>query len=124
MRVAMKCEPDAGSLMEAQMDSGGCRKQKTSPHIKEKSEKSYALRGCVLLEWRLTALGLNPKGIERVSPEILEGLRSTCAACSHKQQCLDDMTDGINGSSWERYCLNAKTLLLLAATKEPDISIK
>jgi hypothetical protein len=110
--------------MEAQMDSGGCRKQKTSPHINEKSEKSYALRGCVLLEWRLTALGLNPKGIERVSPEILDGLRSTCAACSHKQQCFDDMMDRVSRSVWGRYCLNAETFALLSASEEPDIDIK
>jgi len=105
------------------MDSGSCRKQKT-PHSDRKSEKSYALRGCVLLEWRLTALGLNPKGIGRVSPEILERLRSTCAACSHKQQCFDDMTDGNNGSRRERYCPNAETLSSLNASKKTDISIK
>jgi hypothetical protein len=105
------------------MNSGSCRKQKT-PHSDRKSEKSYALRGCVLLEWRLTALGLNPKGIGRVSPEILERLRSTCAACSHKQQCFDDMMDGFDTSGWQRYCPNAETLSLLSVSKEPDISIK
>lgn len=106
------------------MDSGGHGKKKAPPHIDRRAEKSYALRGCVLLEWRLTALGLNPKGIKRVSPEVLESLRSTCTACSHKQRCFDDMMDRVNGSVWGRYCLNAKTFALLSASEEPDISIK
>jgi hypothetical protein len=116
--------PDIGSLMEAKMDSSGSRKQKSSPPVNETAAESYALRGCVLLEWRLTFLGLNPKGIKRVSPEILESLRSTCTACSHKQQCFDDMMDRVSRSVWGRYCLNAETFALLSASDEPDISIK
>ena len=111
-------------LMEAKMDSAGCRKQKSSPPVNETAAESYAIRGCVLLEWRLTSLGLNPKGIERVSPEILERLRSTCTGCSHKQQCFHDMMNGFNIPGWERYCSNAETLSLLSASKGPDISIK
>ena len=106
------------------MDAGGHGRQKARPHINRRAEKSYALRGCVLLEWRLTSLGLNPKGIERVSPEILESLRSTCTACSHKQQCFDDMMDRVSRSVWGRYCLNAETFALLSASEEPDINIK
>jgi hypothetical protein len=104
------------------MDSSHCRTQRSSLPANETAEKSYALRGCVLLEWRLTSLGLNPKGIKRVSPEILERLRSTCSACSHKQRCFDDMMDGSPG--WEQYCPNAETLSSLNASKEPEISIK
>lgn len=108
------------------MNSSGCGMQKSSPHVAGTAAESYALRGCVLLEWRLTSLGLNPKGIKRVSPEILERLRSTCTACScsHKQRCFDDMMDGFNILGWERYCPNAKTLSSLSDSKKPAISIK
>jgi hypothetical protein len=115
---------DAGSPKEAKMDSSGCRTQRSSLPANKTAAKSYALRGCVLLEWRLTSLGLNPKGIKRVSPEILERLRSTCTACSHKQRCFDDMMNGFNTPGWEQYCPNAETLSSLSASNEPDISIK
>jgi hypothetical protein len=106
------------------MDSSAARERKARPHKDRRATASYTLRGCVLLEWRLTSLGLNPKGIERVSPEVLARLRSTCSTCSNKQRCLDDMLEHFNAAGWQQYCPNSETLSLLSARKGPSTSIK
>lgn len=67
----------------------------------------------VLLEWRLTALRLYPGEIERLSPDVLANLRSTCTACTEKQRCLDDMMEFLNPPGWESYCPNSGTIRTL-----------
>ena len=67
----------------------------------------------VLLEWRLTALRLNPRDIERLSPDVLANLRSTCTLCTEKQRCLDDMMEFLNPPGWESYCPNSGTVRTL-----------
>lgn len=67
----------------------------------------------VLLEWRLTALGLNPKAIEGCYPDVSSDLRRTCASCTEKQRCLDDMMDYFNPPGWESYCPNSGTIRTL-----------
>lgn len=67
----------------------------------------------VLLEWRLTALRLNPKDIGRCYPDVLANLRSTCALCTEKQRCLDDMMEHLNPPGWESYCPNSGTIRTL-----------
>lgn len=77
------------------------------------SAKSGTRRTPVLLEWRLTALRLNPKDIGRRFPDVLANLRTTCALCPHKQRCLDDMMECLNPPGWESYCPNAGTIRTL-----------
>ncbi len=67
----------------------------------------------VLLEWRLTALRLNPRDIGFAYPEVLADLQTTCASCSVKRRCLDDMMDSINPPGWESYCPNSGTIRTL-----------
>ena len=67
-------------------------------------------RSPVLLECRLTALQLNPKAIERLSPDVLDNLRSTCALCTEKRRCLEDMMEHLNPPGWEGYCPNSGTI--------------
>jgi hypothetical protein len=67
----------------------------------------------VLLEWRLTALRLDPGEIERLSPDVPANLRSTCTLCTEKQRCLDDMMEFINPPGWESYCPNSGTIRTL-----------
>jgi hypothetical protein len=68
-----------------------------------------------LLEWRLTGLGLNPKDIERHSPDMLVHLRSRCALCADKARCLEAMMDFRNPAGWEGYCPNAAAIRALLA---------
>jgi hypothetical protein len=68
-----------------------------------------------LLEWRLTALGINPKDIERYSPRTLANLRSRCALCAHKRRCLEGMMDYGAPPGWEDYCPNAIAISELSA---------
>ena len=68
-----------------------------------------------LLEWRLTALGINPKDIERYSPRTLANLRSTCALCAHKRRCLEGIMDYGAPPGWAGYCPNAIAIRELSA---------
>jgi hypothetical protein len=71
-----------------------------------------------LLEWRLTGLGLNPKEIERHSPDMLVHLRSRCALCADKARCLEAMMDFRTPPGWEGYCPNAAAIHALLAGAE------
>lgn len=73
-------------------------------------------RSPVLLECRLTALQLNPKAIERLAPAVLDNLRSTCALCTEKRRCLEDMMEHLNPPGWEGYCPNSGTIRTFALT--------
>jgi hypothetical protein len=63
-----------------------------------------------LLGWRLTALGLNPKDIERHSPHLLVQLKGRCALCADKRRCLEGMMDFRHPPGWEGYCPNAAAI--------------
>jgi hypothetical protein len=71
-------------------------------------------RSPALLECRLTALQLNPKAIERLAPDVLDNLRSTCAMCTEKRRCLEDMMEHLNPPGWEGYCPNSGTIRTFA----------
>ena len=66
-----------------------------------------------LLDRRLAALGLDPEEIRKLSPLLLGELRRTCAMCSEKERCADDMIEDSNPPGWESYCPNSGTLRLL-----------
>lgn len=67
-----------------------------------------------LLERRLAALELDPEEIRRISPMLLRDLQRTCAMCSEKQRCKDDMAVSPVLPGWESYCPNAGTLRTLS----------
>jgi hypothetical protein len=66
-----------------------------------------------LLERRLAALELDPEDIRKLSPLLLVDLQRTCASCTEKERCADDMAEGPNPPGWESYCPNAGTLRTL-----------
>jgi hypothetical protein len=68
-----------------------------------------------LLGWRLTGLGINPKYIERHSPDLLLLLRNRCALCADKERCLEGMMDFRHPPGWEDYCPNVGTIRALMA---------
>ena len=70
-----------------------------------------------LLEWRLTALGINPKDIARYSPAMLASLRGSCALCEHKRRCLEGMMDHRSPPGWGGYCPNAVAIRALSASR-------
>ena len=67
----------------------------------------------LLIEKRLAALNLDPEEIRKLSPLLLRDLQRTCATCSEKQRCADDMADGPLAPGWESYCPNSGTLRTL-----------
>jgi hypothetical protein len=66
-----------------------------------------------LLERRLTALGLDPEDIRKLSPLLLLDLRWTCSCCTEKKRCADDFAEDPNPPDWESYCPNAGRLRTL-----------
>ena len=66
-----------------------------------------------LLERRLAALELHPEDIRKLSPLLLADLQRTCACCSEKNRCADDMAEDPNLAGWESYCPNSGTLRTL-----------
>lgn len=66
-----------------------------------------------LLQWRLTALGLNPQRIRHAHPDVFGNLKVTCHSCPVKQRCLDDMMECTNPPGWESYCPNSGTIRTL-----------
>jgi hypothetical protein len=94
--------------------------------FRAKTARKYALqatkqpgpdtRSPVLLGCRLTALQLNPKAIERLAPAVLDNLRSTCALCTEKRRCLEDMMEHLNPPGWEGYCPNSGKIRTFALT--------
>lgn len=83
-------------------------------HAKSESARPAPHSPCpVLLEWRLTALRLNPRALGRAYPEVFANLKSTCLSCPDKQRCLDDMMECWNPPGWESYCPNSGTIQLL-----------
>lgn len=70
-----------------------------------------------LLEWRLTALGINPKDIAQYSPAMLASLRGRCGLCEHKRRCLEGMMDHGSPPGWGDYCPNAVAIRTLSASR-------
>jgi hypothetical protein len=70
-----------------------------------------------LLEWHLTALGINPKDTGRHSPAMLADLRGRCALCEHKRLCLEGMMDHGIPPGWGDYCPNAVAIRTLSASR-------
>lgn len=86
-----------------------------SPHVSrpEAPGEHLPARLYTLLGWRLTALEINPKSIERHSPDLLVVLRRRCVLCSSKGKCLEDMMDFRHTPGWEDYCPNAEAIAAL-----------
>ena len=64
----------------------------------------------LLIEKRMAALELDPEDVRKLSPLILRDLQRTCALCSDKGRCADDMALDPLAPGWESYCPNSSTL--------------
>lgn len=67
-----------------------------------------------LLGQRLAALKLDAEDIRNLSPLLLADLQRTCACCTEKDRCADDMAVDPNALGWESYCPNSGTLRTLS----------
>ena len=67
----------------------------------------------LLIERRLAALQLDPEGIRTLAPLLLADIQRTCALCTEKSRCADEMADDPLAPGWESYCPNAGTLSVL-----------
>jgi hypothetical protein len=68
----------------------------------------------LLIEKRLAALHLDSDQIRKLSPLLLRDLQRTCAMCSEKRRCADDIAETPSATGWESYCPNSSTLRTLA----------
>ena len=66
-----------------------------------------------LLERRLAVLALDSDDIRKLSSLLLADLQRTCALCTEKARCADDLNNMPNERDWETYCPNAGTLRTL-----------
>jgi hypothetical protein len=67
----------------------------------------------LLIEKRLAALNLHPDDVRKLSPLLLRDLERTCALCSEKGRCADDMAVDPLAPGWESYCPNSGTVRTL-----------
>ena len=67
----------------------------------------------LLIEKRLAALHLDPDDIRKLSPLLYRDLQRTCALCSEKSRCADDMATDPLAPGWDSYCPNSGTLKAL-----------
>jgi uncharacterized protein YjiS (DUF1127 family) len=67
----------------------------------------------LLIEKRLAMLSLDPEEIRKLSPLLLRDLYRTCALCSEKARCADDMAEAPLDPGWKSYCPNSGTLRTL-----------
>jgi hypothetical protein len=66
-----------------------------------------------LLDRRLAALSLDPEDVGKLSSLLMADLRRTCALCSEKARCAEDLDQVPQERHWEAYCPNAGTLRTL-----------
>jgi hypothetical protein len=64
----------------------------------------------LLIEKRLAMLNLDPEEIRKLSPLLLRDLYRTCALCTEKARCADDMAEALLDPGWKSYCPNSETL--------------
>ena len=70
-----------------------------------------------LLTRRMAALQLDPLGIARAQPAVMNDLKKLCSLCASKKRCMHDFADGATNSDWQEYCPNTSTLKALSAQR-------
>ncbi len=60
-----------------------------------------------LLHKRLNVLGITRADVERVAPGLARDLERTCACCSHKRTCAEDLIQRPDDARWREYCPNS-----------------
>ena len=69
-----------------------------------------------LLYERLASLGI-PQAEVTADPELAHALEVRCACCDSKEQCAQELAQGVKSEDWEQYCPNEATLSVLAVTR-------
>ena len=72
----------------------------------------------VLLECRLTTLGLDHCTMERDYGETFDKIKGRCMNCGLRMSCAADLTRYPRNLVWEAYCPNSGTLNALVAVTE------
>jgi hypothetical protein len=71
-----------------------------------------------LLQCRMLVLGVDAEAWARFEPGMLSDLKSTCVACSARQQCAYDLLTHLDDATWpdwRDYCPNTANLGMLSA---------
>lgn len=67
---------------------------------------------------RLASLGLDEQEIARTEPGVLHDLQRVCSFCVDKKECLHELKQDPNDTTWQTYCPNMPTLEALEAEKQ------
>ena len=70
-----------------------------------------------LLYQRMQALGIARADVERLAHGLTRDLERTCACCSDKAACKQDLAQRPDDSAWKDYCPNAISLESVKKTK-------
>lgn len=64
---------------------------------------------------RMAALHLSRDEVARVEPAVFHDLQRVCSTCESHGRCMRDLKRDADDPAWKVYCLNAGTLMDLAA---------
>lgn len=70
-----------------------------------------------LLHDRMQALGIARADVERLAHGLMRDLERTCACCSDKRACKQDLAQRPDDHAWKDYCPNAISLESIKKTK-------
>jgi hypothetical protein len=70
-----------------------------------------------LLYWRMNETKLDRTEITHADPQVMRDLQRVCTVCGSKRRCEHALANNPSDPAWQKYCLNATTLLALAAER-------
>jgi uncharacterized protein YjiS (DUF1127 family) len=70
-----------------------------------------------LLYERMRALGISREDVERTAQGLMRDLERTCACCTDKGTCKQDLASRPDDPKWQHYCPNSITLESLTQLK-------
>ena len=98
-------------------DSSAARGSDVAPSESTLCEAKWPEPGAAeLLYKRLDSLGIAQAEVA-ADPDLVRELQVRCACCDSKEQCAQELAQGVKAADWEQYCLNEATLSALAVTR-------
>ena len=70
-----------------------------------------------LLYWRMNEIKLDRTEVTRADAQVMRDLQRVCTVCGSKRRCEHALANNPSDPTWQKYCSNATTLLVLAAER-------
>lgn len=68
-----------------------------------------------LLMRRMSALNVNPTGVDRA---LVEDMKQRCSLCTGKERCEHELSTHTGNGAWRTYCVNSEALQGLQARRD------